>query len=240
MGLPTPAELNVLSQHLVDQKRLCMGNWDKFSNVAKSIMSKLGPAAMQSGVTHGAAALGASSGAQIGFQVGAVSAGIAFAPIGVALAPWIATASIASQAGKIFSLHDLKADAVKSGSSSVNYTCNCGKCAGSIGYVLDKKERDVALVAIGVATVGVSAIFKTMHSIGKSAASAIKGEQRPKELTCHALIESARGGCTVAMATIFLLSGSWSFMGKREASTMTTAVAIMTSQDGWKKLKTLW
>lgn len=217
-----------------------MGKWGTFKNVCASIMSKLGPAAVQSGVTQGASALGVSSGAHIGFQIGAVSVGTAFAPVGVALAPWIGAASIASQAGKIFSLHDLKADALKSGNSPVNYTCNCGKCAQSIGYVLDKKERNVALVAIGVATVGVSAIFKAVHSIGKSAVSAIKGEQRPKELTCRALVDSARGGCTVAMATIFLLSGSWSFMGNRDASTMATAVAIMTSKDGWEKLKTLW
>lgn len=240
MGLPTPAELNDLSRLLVYQERLCMGKWDKFANVSKSIMSKLGPAALQSGVTQGAASLGVSSGAHIGFQIGAVSVGTAFAPVGVALAPWIGAATIASQAGKIFSLHDLKADALKSGSSPVNYTCNCGNCAKSIKYVLDKKERDVALVAIGVATVGVSAIFKAVHSMGKSVTSAIKGEQRPKELTCRALIDSARGGCTVAMATIFLLSGSWSFTGNRDASTMATAVAIMTSKDGWEKLKTLW
>lgn len=240
MGLPTPAELNDLSKLLVDQQRLCMGKWDKFSNVSKSIMSKLGPAAMQSGVTQGVGALGVSSGAHIGFQIGAVSVGTAFAPIGVALTPWIGTASIASQAGKILSLHDLKADALKSGRSPVNYTCNCGKCSKTIGYILDKKERNVALVAIGVATVGVSAIFKGVHSIGKSASSAIKGEQRPKELACRALIDSSRGGCTVAMATIFLLSGSWSLMGNREARTMATAVAIMTSKDGWEKLRTLW
>lgn len=240
MGLPTPAELNELSRQIIEQDRICMGNWEKFSNVFKSIMAKLGPAALQSGVTQGAAALGVSSGVNVGFQIGAVTAGVTFAPIGVALSPWIATAAIASQSGKIFSLHDLKADALSSGSAAVNYSCNCGQCAKSIGYVLDKKERNVALVAVGVATVGVSAIFKAAHSIGKKAYSALKSEQRPKERTCHALIESARGGCTAAMGTIFLLSGSWSFMGNREAKTMATAVAIMTSKDGWEKLKSLW
>lgn len=241
MGLPTPSELNELSGLVAEQGKLCHGKWAKFQGVMKALMTKLGPAAVQSGVTQGVAALGVSSGAQVvGLQVAGVSAGLAFAPIGAALAPWIGAAAIATQAGKIFGLHDLKRDALGKGSREVNYTCGCGKCANTIGYIIDKKERNVALVAVGVATVGVSAVLKAFHSIGKKVKSAVKGEQRPKELTCRTLIDSARDGCTTAMAAIFLLSGSWSMFGNRDAETMATAVAIMTSDDGWEKLRSLW
>lgn len=240
MGLPTPEELTKLSGMVIEQGKLSHGKWAKFSGVMKSILSKLGPDAAQSAVTEGVAALGTSSGFQVGVQVAGVSAGTVFAPIGVVLAPWIAAASIASQTGKIFGLRDLRNDALLRGRQRVNYTCHCGKCAQTIGYILDKKERNVALVAVGVATVGVSSILKRIHSIGKKVKSAIKGEQRPKELTCRALIDSARGGCTTAMAAIFLLSGSWSMFGKRDAQTMAKAVAIMTSEDGWETLRSAW
>lgn len=240
MGLPTPAELNELSGKIVQQGGLCMGNWDRFAVVLKSIMTKVAPAAVQTGVSEGVAAAGVSSGVTVGFQAGAVALGVTIAPIGAALAPWVAAASVASQAGKIFSLHDIKADAVKGGNPEVTYSCVCSACAKNIGYIIDKKERNVALVALAVATVGATAVVKVAHSIGKKLYSALKGEQRPKELACRALVNSARGGCTTAMATIFLLSGSWSFMGDRSAETMATAVAIITSEDGWEKLRSLW
>src|SRR5690554_1384742 len=124
MGLPTPEELNVLSGQVMEYGRLCRGNWDKFASVLKSLLAKAAPAAAQAGVEHGAAALGVSSGLQVGRTVGGVAVGVTLAPIGAALAPWIAAATVASQAGKIFSLHDLKADALKGGGSAVNYSCN--------------------------------------------------------------------------------------------------------------------
>jgi len=241
MGLPTPKELNQLSGKVLEQGQLCHGNWGKFKNVLSSLLLKLGPTAAQSGVTQGVAAMGVSSGLPVaGVQVAGISAGIAIAPIGAALAPWIGAAIVASQAGKIFSLHDIKADALKGGNREVAYRCGCGNCAKNVGYIIDKKERNVALVAVGVATLGASAILKGFHSIGKKLKSAVLKETRPKEQTCRDLIISARAGCTTAMATIFLLSGSWSFMGDRDKETMATAVAIMTSEDGWEKLRSLW
>lgn len=241
MGLPSPGELNKLSGLIIEQGRLCNGKWATFTGVLRSITAKLAPAAAQSGITQGAAALGVASGAPIaGIQVAGITASLTFAPIGAVLAPWVGAATVASQAGKIFGLHDIRSDALGKAGGAVMYTCRCQNCAKNITYVIDKKERDVALVAVGVATVGISAIFKSVHSIGKKVKSAVMGEQRPKELTCRALVESARGGCTTAMAAIFLLSGSWSMFGKRDANTMATAVAIMTSEDGWEKLKSLW
>lgn len=240
MGLPTPEELNELSGKVLEQGKLCRGHWEKFAGVLKSLLAKVAPSAAQTGVSHGFAAAGVSSGLQIGTTVGGVGIGVTMAPIGAVLAPWIGAAVVASQAGKIFSLYDIKTDAVRGGGASVHYVCVCGHCARNIDYIIDKKERNVALVAVGVATLGVSAILKGFHSLGKKMKSAIFSETRPKEKTCRELVDAARGGCTTAMATIFLLSGSWSFMGKRDAETMATAVAIITSEDGWEKLRTLW
>lgn len=241
MGLPTPEELDRLSGLVIEQGKLCHGKWEKFKGVLKGIMINYAMDLPGKAVDGGAKALGVSGGYSAGFQVAGFTVGTTIAPISAALAPWIGAATIASQAGKIFSLHDIKADALKKGTTSkVAYKCHCGNCAKNIGYILDKKERNVALVAVGVATFGISALVKTAHSIGKKVKSKIMGEQRPKEMTCRGLVESARGGCTTAMATIFLLSGSWSLFGKRDYETMATAVAIITSEDGWDKLQSLW
>lgn len=237
MGLPSPEQLAELSGKIVEQGQLCHGVWGKFSSVMKSLMLKLGPMAAQTGVTQAASAAGVTSGLQV-VAVGAAS--VTLAPIGAALAPWIGAAMIASQAGKIFDLYDLRDDAVKSTKSPTRYGCGCGNCVKNIQYIIDKKERNVALVAVGVGTLGVSAIFKGFHSLGKKIYSAAKSEMRPKEKVSRDLVDSARGGCTAAMGVVFLLSGSWSLTGPRDAETMATAVAIMTSSDGWEKLKSNW
>lgn len=240
MGLPSPQQLQELSDQIIVQGQLCNGKWAKFSSVLKSLAQKLAPTAMQTGVTQGAAALGVSSGIKVGISVGSVALGATVAPIGAVLAPWIGAAMVASQAGKIFSLYDLKEDAVKGSSSPVVYRCKCQKCAKNIQYIIDKKERNVALVAVGVGTLGASAIFKGFHSLGKKIYSAAKGEARPKEIVSRAIVDSARDGCTVAMGVVFLFSGSWSLMGPRDVETMSTAVAILTSEDGWEKFKGFW
>lgn len=240
MGLPSPEQLNQLSGLVVKQGQLCHGKWPKFKGVLGSLLTALAPTAAQTGVTQATTAMGVSSGLSVGVTTGGVLIGTTVAPIGAALAPWIGAATIAMQAGKIFSLYDLKEDALKGGSKAVNYTCGCGKCAKNIQYIIDKKERNVALVAVGVATLGVSAIGKAFHSVGKSLYAKVTGETRPKEKCCRDIVASARAGCTAAMGTIFLLSGSWTFMGDRDTATMATAVATITSEDGWEKLKSQW
>lgn len=242
MGLPSPEQLQELSGLIIKEKQRCYNRWDKFKNVMAAIAAKLGPILAQKGATLAAAKAGVDSGLPLTVAtVAGTGVGVTLAPIGVALAPWIAAATIANQAGKIFSLHDLKTDATKGASANVDYVCHCRQCAKNIGYIIDKKERNVGLVAVGVGTLGVSAVLKAAHSVGKKLYSKyIEKEMRPKERTCRDLIRSAREGCTVAMATIFLLSDNWTFMGDRQAKAMATAVAIITSDDGWEKLHSLW
>ncbi|MGH7121300.1 MAG: hypothetical protein ACRELF_25595 [Gemmataceae bacterium] len=198
-----------------------------------SLLQKALPSAVQSSVTEVAAAMGIHGGL-------ALVAGISIAPNGAAIGPWVAAATIATQAGKIFELYDLKADAARSGSKATDCRCACGGCVKNIGYVIDKKERNVGVVAVSVFTSGVAAIAKGIHSVGKSVYSKLAGDMRPKEKTCRDIVTSARRGCNVAMGTIFLLSGSWSLTGPRDSKTLGTAAAIITSEDGWEKLRTLW
>ncbi|MGH7081372.1 MAG: hypothetical protein ACREFV_02770 [Acetobacteraceae bacterium] len=233
MGLPSPEQLDQLSKLVVVEGRRCNGNWDKFTAVLGSLLQKVAPSAAQSGVTQVASAVGVNSGL-------ALATGISIAPIGAAIGPWIAAAAIATQAGKIFDLHDLKADAARGGSQATDYGCACANCARNIGYIIDKKERNVGIVAVSAFTFGVAAILKGIHSVGKSLHSKATGDMRPKERTCRDLIVSARRGCTAAMGTIFLLAGSWSLTGSRDSKAMATAVAIITSEDGWEKFKGLW
>ncbi|MDP4023572.1 hypothetical protein Q8W71_13115 [Methylobacterium sp. NEAU 140] len=244
MGLPSPQQLDELSSKISAVKGQCNGAWPKFKGVMKTLTEVGVPTALQSGVTGLASLGGISSGLQVGASVNvlgtSVLAGTTIAPIGAALAPWIGAATVAVQAGKIFDLYDLMEDAQKQGSSSVRYTCGCGTCAKNIQYVIDKKERNVAVVATSIFTFGAVGIGKKIHSIGKWAYSKGVGEERPKEKVCKALIESGRNGCTAAMGTIFLLSGSWTFMGSRDRQTMAAAVATLVSEDGWEKLKGNW
>ncbi|MEZ5669305.1 MAG: hypothetical protein R3F55_18090 [Alphaproteobacteria bacterium] len=240
MGLPSPEQLAELGKQIAKQGQLCHGAWEKFKSVQAALRAKLGPMAIQQAATHAISAAGVSSGVHVGVAIGGVAIGTTLAPIGAALGPWIGAAIIANQAGKIFSLYDLKADAQKSRAGNVDYTCRCGACASNIGYVIDKKERNAALVAISVGTVGAATIFKGIHSAGKKLYSKLVGQVRPKERVSRDLVTSARGGCTAAMGAVFLLSGSWSLTGDRDAETMTTAVAILTSDDGWEKLRSLW
>ena len=233
MGLPSPQQLDELSKRVLAEGKRCHGNWSKFKTVLSSLLQKAAPSALQSAITQGASAVGVHSGL-------ALATGVTIAPIGAAIGPWLAAATIASQAGKIFSLYDLKDDAARSSNGLTDYKCKCGNCAKNITYIIDKKERNVGIIAVSVFTLGAVAIGKGIHSIGKSVYSKLAGDMRPKEKTCRDLVSSARSGCTAAMGAIFLLSGSWSLTGSRESETMATAVAIITSEDGWEKLKTLW
>lgn len=223
MSLPSPEQLESLSALLIVEGKKTQNKWYTYQNVLSSLernKGDLASMAVSGGVKSGVNAAGAAAG---------VATGVAFVPIAAALTPWIAAAEVVRQAGDIFELHDLKEEALKTGG---RYKCVCGKCAINIGYVVDKKEMGVAKIAVGVATLGASAIFTTAHDISKSFESG-----RPKELHSKGLVDSARIGCTVAMAAIFLLAGNWAFMKGGNAGTMRRAVSILTSEDGWAELK---
>lgn len=186
---------------------------------------------IQSGVTHLATASGVSSGAVIPHTVIPViaSGGVAFMPLGAVLAPWLAAAKVASMADSVFELHDLNDMAQGKRKGLV---CSCGSCSKQVQYAIDKKEVMAARIGVGVFTAGASEIlYRGLYSLGKSLKSKIMSETRPKETHAKALVESARQGCDVAMATILNLVGG---DGKKAVQ---QAVTIMVCEDGWERLK---
>jgi len=223
MMLPTVEQLEELSGLVIEEGKKTRGKWYKYNSMMSFLNASKGPAvnkAITTAVTKGAAALG-------------VTTGTAFIPFGMVLAPWIGAASIYIKSNAIFGLHDIKQN-INTGSPG-SYTCACEKCSINIQYIIDKKDRKNTVTAVSIFTAGVPKLGTSLNSIRKHFQSG-----RPKEMKSRALVESARRGCTAAMATIFLLSGKWSLMKRPELETMNTAVAIITSEDGWEELKSRW
>ena len=231
MGLPSTEQIEDLSRRIAAQKKLHAPSGQfrnvHYKNLAKMLMQLAADKVPGMAVTRGAAAAGVASGLT-------VTAGITIAPLGAALAPWIAAARIAKKANKIFALHDLRADALSQGGPG-RYRCRCGECAANLTYIIDKSDRNDVVKALGVFTFGVVTIGKSAHSIGKSLHSRITGSTRPKERVSKAIVSAAGNGCSVALATVFVLSG-----GNANAESLCQAIAIVVAEDGWKKFKTLW
>lgn len=239
MSLPTPTQLQELGQYLVTQGKLTKGKWYTYKGMLQTLERSRGT--MLSSTAGAGARIGvglaSGTGAALSSATGLIAIGpaaITLIPFGAVLAPWIAAADIVRVAGDIFELHDLKDDAAK-GSGSTRYRCACGQCTENIRYVVDKKERNVARVAVGVATLGVSAIATTANSIYKSFQSG-----RRKEQVSRGLVASAQGGCTVAIAAVFLMCGNWQFLRGGNAGIMRRPISVMTSEDGWAVLKSEW
>jgi len=226
MTLPTPTQMAELSGLVVEHGKLIKNKWYTYKGMKASLDRSAGDIITKIASTGAQAALTAAAG---------VATGVAFISFGAVLTPWIAAADVVRRSSDIFELHDLKDHAAAKDKSTVKYHCNCGKCAENIKYVVDKKERNVARIAVGVATIGVSAVLNSIYSIGKSLQSG-----RPKEMVSKGLVDSSRKGCTTAIATVFLLSGEWQMLRGGNAGIMRRALAIITAEDGWKELKSAW
>ncbi len=223
MALPTHDQLEELSHLIIEEGSRIRGKWYSFQSMKAYLNAGKGPVIQKmvtTAATKGAAALG-------------ISTGSAIIPFGMVLAPWIGAASIVIKSNGLFDLHDIRETLNKGEPNS--YTCHCGKCAENIRYIIDKKERKTAVMAVSIFTAGLPALATSLNSIRKHFQ---KG--RPKEMKSKELVESARGGCTAAMATVFLLSGEWSMRERPDVETMNTAVAILTAEDGWEELKSRW
>lgn len=225
MSLPTP-QMAELSTLVVEHGKLIKDKWYTYKGMKASLDRSAGDLILKAASTGTQTALTAAAG---------VATGMAFISFGAVLTPWIAAADIVRRSSDIFELHDLEEHAAAKDKSAVKYRCQCGKCAENIKYVVDKKERNVARIAVGVATVGVSAVLNSIYSIGKSFQSG-----RPKEMVSKGLVESSRKGCTTAIATVFLLSDDWQRLRGGNAGIMRRAIAIITAEDGWKELKSAW
>lgn len=253
MGLPSPAQLQDLSSRISEVDALIYGKWGDFKTVSKHIAMALGPQAISAGAGLAFSAVTGSTAAttatQVAVSIGSASTAlVSIAPITSVIAPWIAVVTIAAQSGTIFSLHDLKNDIVASSngkSTRFTYCCNCGhmgagSCFEGVKYIVDKKERNVGLVAVHAFTFTATFWLKKAHSIGKKAYYKVSGNEGGKTTASKTIVNNARNGCTSAMATVFLLAGSWTMLGERDRKTLEKATAIISSADGWEVFKEDW
>lgn len=253
MGLPSPAQLQDLSSRISQVDALIHGKWGDFKAVSQNIALALGPQAVSVGtglaVSAATGSQAASTATQVAVSIGSAStAVVSIAPITSIIAPWIAVVTIAAQAGTIFSLHDIKNDIVASQggrATRFTYRCNCGglgagTCFDAVKYIVDKKERNVGLVAVHAFTFSATFWLKKAHSIGKKIYYKASGNEGGKTTASKTIVANARKGCTSAMATIFLLAGSWTMLGDRDRKTLEKATAIISSSDGWEVFKEDW
>ncbi len=208
MTLPTVEQLEQLSGLVIEEGKKIRGKWYNYNSMVSFLNANKGQVAgktLTTAVTKGAATFGVTTGAT-------------FIPFGMVLAPWIGAASIYFKSNAIFGLHDIKQNI--NTDSPGSYTCACEKCSINIQYIIDKKDRKNAVAAVSIFTAGVPKLGTSLNSIRKHFQSG-----RPKEMKSRALVESARSGCTAAMATIFLLSDKrpLPFMARPESETMITA-----------------
>ncbi len=232
MPLPPPDQIEKLFGVLRLQSatgQATFGRFDVVNDTLTRIVRQLAVAGAQSALQTGVSA--AAGAAQVTLQVGSVS--MALFPVGAALGPWLAAAAIVQKASGIFALHDLHSHA--SGKTAASYRCSCGKCAEGLQYIINKKENNVAIMAVSVFTAGLPLIADKINSIRKSFQS-----NRPKERYSRQFLASARGGCVSAVATIMLLCGDWPSDRPPDRKLLVESVAILLADDGWLRLKSKW
>lgn len=230
MALPPPEELQKLNQICNQQfwsRRGSYGDVDAVKDWLKKYLAVAVSAGIQSGLQK---AVTAGSGVAT-FTVGTGALSVALFPLGAALGPWLAAAAIGYKANGIFALHDLKDAATRQD----GYSCSCGQCVKGLQYVINKKENNVALLAVSVFTAGLPLIFDRINSVRKSFQS-----NRPKEMISRQFGTSAKGGCICAIAAIMLMCGEWKHEEKPDKELIIEAIAIMVSENGWRKLKSKW
>lgn len=230
MPLPPPESIETLFGFLRPYSNsTTFGPFKEVKDKLIKIARMLGVTGVQSGmqmaITSGVAAAGVASGASLVVT--------SFAPIGAAIGPWLSAAAIYTKADGIFALHDLKDFA--SGRRAGIYTCSCGKCSAGLQYVVDRKENNVAILALAPFTGGLSAIVDRINSVRKSFQ-----KNRPKEMHSRQFVESARGGCVSAMAAIMLLCGKWPADKPPDQNLLIEAITILLADDGWAHLKSKW
>lgn len=231
--LPAPEMMAQLMDQLKPHQEKLRTRTEKF----KVVLATLAKTALQSAATSGAqmglTAGVAAAGVKTGLAIGVAGVSVVIAPIGAALAPWFTAITVGRRVARVNGFIDLRDDAARYGAGTdpkKNYMCKCGNCAKNIGYIVDKEHARVFRLGVYASVVGLVALpFKALHSVGKSFQSG-----RPKEMASRGLVESAIGGCTVAMATICYLVGDSS-----DRENVARSVAIVLASDGWEEVKRL-
>lgn len=231
MPLPSPDKLRELARIFADNAPKA-SDFEPFSETKAKIVKYSKMAAItgvQTGLQSGVTALSGVVSTTVNVGIGS----IALFPLGAALGPWLGALAIGMKANGIFALHDLRSCAQKS--SGDNYRCTCGNCAANLTYVIDRKETNTAIMAVGIFTGGLAIIGDRINSIRKSFQ-----KNRPKEKICKSLILGARGGCHCAIASVMMICGDWKNDEKADAALATEAIAVIWSSDGDVRLKSKW
>jgi hypothetical protein len=101
--------------------------------------------------------------------------------------------------------------------------------------VIDRKEANVAIMAVGVFTAGLAIIADRLNSVRKSFQS-----NRPKEKICVSMIVGARNGCICAIGGIMMICGEWKNEANNDSELSSEAIAIIWSKDGHARPKSKW
>lgn len=235
-GLIPPERLQGLVKDVFSKAPTKFAPFSSTKTTLKSIAMSGSRAAVESGLQS---AITLGSGVSSGVVVGAGFASMTLFPLGVALAPWLGALATYQASTQIFALYNLKEAATRSGAGG--YPCSCGKCVESIGYVINKKENNVAIAAVSIFTVGLALVADRINSVRKSFQ-----KNRPKEQMCRNLITGARAGCVCAIGAIILLCGDWpEKIEKQQELILETTSIIWADIDhkddgGIVRLKTKW
>ncbi|PWC35885.1 hypothetical protein [Azospirillum sp. TSO35-2] len=231
MPLPPPAKLQELARIFRDNAPP-LSKLEPFSET-KAKLAKYSKmlliASAQTGLQTGVTMLSGAPTVAVSVGIGS----IALFPLGAALGPWLGALAIGLKANGIFALHDLRSSAGGKGDNA--YTCTCGHCVTNLTYVIDRKEANTAIMALGIFTGGLTIIVDRLNSIRKSFQ-----KNRPKEKICVSMIDGARGGCLCAIASVMMLCGEWKQDEKADAALAAEAIAVIWSSDGHARLKSKW
>jgi hypothetical protein len=231
MALPSPDKLRELARIFAENAPKAT-DFEPFSETKAKIIKYSKTAAItgvQTGLQTGLTMATGVVTTTVNIGIGS----IALFPLGAALGPWLGALAIGVKANGIFALHDLRDCARRS--SGDNYRCTCGNCAANLTYVIDRKETNTAIMAVGIFTGGLAIIGDRLNSIRKSFQ-----KNRPKEKICKGLIEGARGGCHCAIASVMMICGEWKNEEKADAALAAEAIAVIWSSDGHNRLKSKW
>lgn len=240
MPLPSVYELNNLSKEIKRLKEGGLARWPVYQEVLKRLVSnsakKSAAPALQSAISHGASGV-AHLGSGLKFVAFGSTTVVSLAGIGAAIGPWIGALDIYAGANKHYQLYDLM-EAANGKGELKHYSCKCGKCADNIKYIIDKQEGWMGYKAVGIFTFGLPLFGKAAFEIGKGVKSKVTDKPRRSHEVSDEIVKLAREtGCQTAMGTIFLLSDR--LLATRK-SNITTATAIILSQNGGEVLRSMW
>jgi len=207
--------------------------------LAKKAMAPVSTA-VQSGVSHAASIAGHVPTALHVGAVGGTSV-VSVGGVGAAVGPALTAGAIALTADKYTALCDLKACAegnYRNVDVPYRYSCSCRDCAKNLDYIIAKEQTWMGCKALGAATFGFVAMGKVVFELAKAPIIRAQGQERQSHQVSKGIVRSARSGCEVAIATVFLFSDKWTPIDRSEHSIARTVEVILA--ENWGKVQNAW